>query len=189
MARLGTDAGGFSVACAGYNVRCTVDGLPLAYDRLKNHALLVEEIELSEQDRERSVCCLTVKRPGEKWPSLVVAQTYTPSGAGFEPGALLVPETRMLFFGAGERILAYRLEPPTRIWEDRATTGFWGWEQHGDIVLLAAELEFAAWNTHGKKLWTTFVQPPWDFTVSGDVVELDVMGNKRSFTLPDGPST
>ena len=189
MPRTSTDAGGFCVTCAGYGVQCTTAGLPLAYDSLRQHALLVEEIELGEQSRERGVCCLTVKRAGEKWPFLVLAQSYAPCGTGFEPGALLVPETKMLFFGAGERILAYRLEPPARIWEDRAETGFRGWEQHGDAVLLAAEQEFAAWNTHGRKLWTTFVEPPWDFTVKGEVVELEVMGDKRSFDLREGPQT
>jgi hypothetical protein len=189
MARIAGDARRFRVTCAGYTIECVPDGLPLTYDSLKEHAALVEEIELHEHSTEQDVCCLTVKRAGEKWPSLVVAQTYWPHGAGFEPGALLIPETRMLFFGAGERLLAYRLEQPlTRTWEDRVEMGFWGWEQHGDTVLLAGELEFAAWNNLGRKLWTTFVEPPWDFTVKDDVVELDVMGAKRSFKLSDGPS-
>jgi hypothetical protein len=43
-------------------------------------------------------------------------------------------------------------------------------------------------NTAGQKLWTTFVEPPWDFTVKDGVVELDVMGEKRSFTLREGPT-
>jgi len=82
---------------------------------------------------------------------LVVAQSYSPHGAGFEPAALLVPETKVLFISAGERILAYQLEPPEKLWEDHADTGFLYWEQHGDTILLAAELEFAAWNHAGQK--------------------------------------
>jgi hypothetical protein len=54
-------------------------------------------------------------------------------------------------------------------------------------ILLSAELELAAWDTDGRKLWTTFVEPPWGYTVEGDRVHLDVMGNKQSFTLRDGP--
>jgi hypothetical protein len=112
-----------------------------------------------------------------------VAQSGTPQGAGFEPGVLLVPDTKVLFIGAGERIIAYRLEPPMQLWDDTADTGFLGWAQHGDIILLSAELELAAWSTDGEKLWTTFVEPPWHYTVKDGSVELDIMGDKQSFSL------
>jgi hypothetical protein len=183
MARMNEDPARFRLTCAGYTIECTPSGLPLVYDRLKEHAALVEEIALDQPIR----CCFTVGRGGGSWPSIVVAQGYAPYGAGFEPGALLVPETKVLFVGAGERILAYRLEPPARIWEDGAESGFLGWDQHGDTVLLRAELELAAFATSGEKRWTTFVEPPWDYRVDGDVVELDVMGDKRSFALRQGP--
>src|SRR6266571_2234442 len=104
MARNDASADRFSITCSGYTIECTPHGLPLGYQTLKEHAVLV-------------------------------------------------PETKLLFLGAGERILAYRLDPPTRLWDDRADTGFLGWEQHGDTILLAAELEFAAWTTAGEKLW------------------------------------
>jgi hypothetical protein len=52
--------------------------------------------------------------------------------------------------------------------------------QHADTILLSAELEFAAWSTSGQKLWTMFVEPPWHYTIDGDTVELDVMGNPIS---------
>jgi hypothetical protein len=183
MARIEEDPGRFKVTCGGYTLECTPYGLPLIYDRLKQNAALAEEIAL----REPSHCCLTVKRAGEHWPFLVVAQSYAPSGVGFEPGVLLALETKVLFVGAGERILAYRLEPPERIWEDHVNMGFLAWEQHGDTVLLAAELELAAWSTAGEKRWTTFVEPPWSFTVLNDVIEVDVMGRKTSFDLREGP--
>jgi hypothetical protein len=184
MARIEEDPGRFKVTCAGYTLECTPNGLPLIYDRLRQQAALVDEFALHEPNH----CCLTVKRAGEPWPFVVVAQSYAPSGAGFEPGVLLVVETKVLFVGAGERVLAYRLEPPTRLWEDRADSGFLAWEQHGDTVILAAELELAAWSTAGRKRWTMFVEPPWEFTVTGDVIEVDVMGKQKSFGLRDGPS-
>ena len=99
----------------------------------------------------------------------------------------MVPETEVLFIGAGERILAYELDPPKRLWEDKADTGFLGWERYGNVILLAAELEFAAWTSNGRKLWTTFVEPPWDYQVTGELVELDVMGSQSSFPLRTGP--
>ena len=65
--------------------------------------------------------------------------------------------------------------------------GFWGWRRHGDIVLMSAELEFAAWDVSGRKLWSTFVEPPWSYEILGDRVELDVMGRKSSFVAGIGP--
>jgi hypothetical protein len=53
---------------------------------------------------------------------------------------------------------------------------------------MAAELEIAAWDSHGNKRWTTFVEPPWDFRIEGDRVLLDVMGRKSEFSLESGPS-
>ena len=32
-----------------------------------------------------------------------------------------------------------------------------------------------------------FVEPPWDYTVKGNTIELDVMGNKQAFALRNGP--
>jgi hypothetical protein len=43
---------------------------------------------------------------------------------------------------------------------------------------MAAELELAAWHIDGGKLWTTFVEPPREYSVEGDRVHLDVMGTK-----------
>lgn len=51
----------------------------------------------------------------------------------------------MLFLGVGERILAYDLNGPTRLWEDTADTGLLGWARHGAFVVMSAELELAAW--------------------------------------------
>jgi hypothetical protein len=102
---------------------------------------------------------------------------------------MLVAETATLFVGAGERVLAYRLTPPKRLWQDTADTGFWSWARRGDTVLMSAELELAAWDVGGEKLWTTFVEPPWSYAVRGDIVELDVMGEVRSFPLRSGPTS
>ena len=52
---------------------------------------------------------------------------------------------------------------------------------------MSAELEMAAWSLEGHKLWSTFVEPPWDYEVHGDRVALDVMGEKSSFNLKTGP--
>lgn len=172
----------FTVACGEYTIACTPAGLPAAYDAFKQHARLAEEIDLDD-----SACCVWVTRNGEAWPTLVVAQGGLIHGAGFGVGALVVPETRILLLGAGERLLAYHLEPVGRLWEDKTELGFFDWKRHGDVIVMAAELELAAWDTAGSKLWTTFVEPPWSYEVNDGAVELDVMGTKRRFPLRTGP--
>ncbi len=65
--------------------------------------------------------------------------------------------------------------------------GFWGWSRHGDVVVMSAELGLSAWDVRGAKLWETFVEPPWRFDVVGSDLELDVMGQRRTFSLERGP--
>jgi hypothetical protein len=88
-------------------------------------------------------------------------------------GALIVPETDRLFLGAGERLLCYDLVKPARLWEDSADCGFWFWSRWGDVVIMGAETELAAWNIDGQKLWTRFVDPPWEYRVEGNTAEIN----------------
>lgn len=66
--------------------------------------------------------------------------------------------------------------------------GFWAWARHGDVIAMSAELELAAWDLTGQKLWTTFAEPPWDYRVVDSEVELDVMGCASTFPLVSGPT-
>jgi hypothetical protein len=123
-----------------------------------------------------------------EWPSLVVTQRFSPCQEGFDPGIAFVPTTRTLFMGAGTRLLAYRLDdPPFQLWEDAAAVGFWHWSVHAEAVLMAAELELAAWDPSGVKLWSCKVEPPWDYNVIDGRVRLDVMGAVREFNIVTGP--
>jgi hypothetical protein len=123
------------------------------------------------------------------WPQLVVIQRFAPSGAGFGPGILVTPVTRQLFVGAGTWLAGYdrRAGRWERSFADECDTGFFSWRQHGDVVLMSAELELAAWTTTGRKLWSTFVEPPWSYRVADDQVNLDVMGSLTHFDLTRGP--
>jgi hypothetical protein len=58
---------------------------------------------------------------------------------------------------------------------------------YGPVVLMAAELEFAAWDLSGAKLWSMFVEPPWTCRVAGGQVHLDVMGARTQFS-PSSPA-
>jgi hypothetical protein len=183
MTQTDADVQLLSLTCDGYTIECSANGLPPLYSQIKSSAQLVEEFDM----HGRAHCCIVVRKCGSARPGIVVAQSCAFGGAGFEPGALLVPETRIVFIGAGERLLAYELEPPSRIWEDLADGGFYGWEQHDGIVLMAAELEIAAWENRGDKLWSVAVEPPWNHTVNGETITVDVMGKMQSFSLHEGP--
>ena len=174
----------FKLSIGPYLIQTGQGKLPELYPEYARRAILSDEFDL--QNAERTHCFVSVAR-ASVWPQLVVAQTFSPSAGGFEPGVLLVQETETLFIGAGERPLAYRLGPFERLWEDTCDMGFWGWEQHGEVVLMRAELELAAWDCFGKKLWSTFVEPPWDCVVKDDRIQLDVMGDKSEFDLAKGP--
>jgi len=174
----------FNVSVGPYEIRIELDTLPALYAEYRQHAALFEEFDV--QSKDGAYCFIGVSL-SINWPQLIVAQRYSPSVSGFDPGILLVPETKTLFVGAGQRLLAYRLDPLLRLWEDTCDAGFWYWTQQDKFVLMAAELELAAWDSHGNKLWTTFVEPPWEYHVIGNRVHLDVMGRKSQFGLAEGP--
>jgi hypothetical protein len=164
----------FRVSIGEYEVCCQADGLPAMLPEYQQRARLAEDFGVANEAGS-SVCFLSVGR-SQQWPFLIVIQRYAPAGCGFHPGVLLVLETHRLFVGAGRRLLGYDLSRPARLWEDEADCGFWSWSRHGSVVLMAAELELAAWDVGGGKLWSRFVEPPWEFAVAGEVVAVDVMG-------------
>jgi hypothetical protein len=183
----------FSVSYDFYTVCCSVGTLPDMYESYRSHAELASEYDLMEPKEAQdsgSPCFVGVSRSGQNdgWPFLTIAQTYSPASAGFSPGVIVIAETNLLMIGAGTRLLAYILDPPRLFWEDDASFGFWGWERHGDIIVMAAELEMAAWDTTGQKLWFRDVEPPWTYSVTDNIVTLDIMGNLSKFPLTTGPS-
>jgi hypothetical protein len=132
-----------------------------------------------------------VAAPGDEWPSLVVTQSFSPAGEGFTPGVLVVPESERVFIGAGSRLLCYTrtaLRRWERQWRNDDLRWFWGWRQHGDLVVMSAETELSAWTTLGEPLWTTWVEPPWTYDINGDVLRLDVAGRATEFPARSGPS-
>jgi hypothetical protein len=174
----------FQVAIGPYSLRVTYDKLPSTYGEATRHAVLVDEHDLASGDG--TLCCVEVGN-GNAWPFLIASQRYSPSANCFFPGVLIVPETARMFVGAGERLLAYDLSSRERLWEDSADVGFWSWARHDDVVVMSAELELAAWDLLGRKLWSRFVEPPWEYAVVGNVVHLDIMGAKSEFDLRSGP--
>ena len=163
-------------------------GLPAMADEYAKRASVND---LFETHRDGGNWCYVAVSNTKRteWPFLTVTQRYWPCEGGFDPGIILIPETKRLFIGAGERLLAYDLDGPQRLWEDSADTGFWCWARHDDTIVMSAELELAAWDLLGRKLWTTYVEPPWEYSVSGSTLNLDVMGVKSHFNMIAGPKT
>lgn len=173
----------FLVSVGEYQICCQSEAFPDLLGDYQQRATLVEDFGVGTP--HSTVCFVGVGRQND-WPFLIVTQRYAPTGYGFSPGVLLVPETHTLFVGAGTRLLGYDLSKPARLWQDQADTGFWSWGRFGPVVLMAAELELAAWDVSGRKLWSRFVEPPWEYTVTGDAVRLDVMGEISHLRLLTG---
>ncbi len=177
-----TAAGPMSVCIGGYVVRVAAGPIAVFRDG-PDRPRTVDHFPEAGDDSV-GYFSVGVDDGQESW-SLLVTQRYSPASPGFEPGVLLVPETGMLFIGAGTRLLGYRCTAGEwcQIFVDEADGGFWNWRRHGDAVLMSAELELAAWSIDGTKLWSRFVEPPWDYTVIDDQIQLDIMGTRSSFVL------
>jgi hypothetical protein len=176
----------FQVSSGEYTISGTIGELPATYSAMIEHASFHDDFGVSGADG--TVLVVAVKRASEKWPGIIVSQRFDPGPEeGFHPGTILIPENNLLLLGAGTRLLAYDLRIPCRLWEDVTEVGFWGWERYDDVVLMSAELELTAWDLQGKKLWSTFVKPPWDYEIQGNQIELDVMGKKSRFAVKTGP--
>ena len=177
----------FYVGCDVYTVSGTIGAFPAVYPAVIEHAALHDD--LGVKDADGTALVVTVKRVSERWPSLIVSQRFEPGpDSGFHPGTLLIPENDLLFIGAGTRLLAYDLRAARRLWQDSAEVGFLAWARHDDVVTMTAELELAAWDLYGRKLWSTFVEPPWNYEVHGSDLVLDMLGKRSSFDLKTGPT-
>lgn len=158
---------------------------PPAWATYCANAELVDEKRATDEDSALLVA--GIRHDDEEWPGLVLALHYAPSRGGFAPGILVVPESHVAFVGAGTTLRAYRTSPDVQmLWMDEAELGFWSWCQHGSTVVMSAEVELAAWDIDGTKLWTRFVEPPWSYSVDGQLLSVDVMGSVTTFDLRTG---
>ncbi|MHB1000869.1 MAG: hypothetical protein ACYC27_16630 [Armatimonadota bacterium] len=178
----------FITSIGNYRVYSSYPGLPEHYSAYAQYAKVAEEFDLDEKDGD--IAFFGVRKDSSRgWPSLIVAWRCDPGVvAGFYPEALIVPETDILFLGGGDRIFVYDLTTQTRIWDGEHYL-FTSWARYGDTVILSGDCDFEAWDIHGKRLWYTWVEPPWHYTVEDGWVNLDVMGKKSRFTLVEGPKT
>jgi hypothetical protein len=118
-------------------------------------------------------------------PSLLVVGRMR---ASFLPGVHLVPETSTLFVGCAESLAVYDLEKAERAHLDLTPYAFTSFNRHGDVVVMSGELEIAAYDLRGQRLWAATIEPPWDYGVQGDTMFTIAMGHKTEFPLREGPS-
>src|SRR5687767_12102972 len=95
----------FSVIVGKYHLLCHPQTAPSIWDFHLERAKLAEQINDSYNE-DAQTCYLSVWE--ETRGLLVLALTFQPAG-GVYPGILIVPETDLLFLGAGETLLAYDL--------------------------------------------------------------------------------
>ena len=179
-----------SITVDEFTLWCEIGISPLIYNNYRQYAKLVDEFDINNGDIEQddmNICVIMVEK-NDLWPFLIISQRYAHSSTFF-PGMLIVPETNRLFVGAGSRLLAYDLLITQRLWEDSTAIGFSQWKRYKDWVIMSAEVELAVWDIYGQKKWSTFVEPPWSYTVEGELLHIDVMGNCSSFHLSTGPSS
>ena len=176
-----------NVTIDNWRLVSTIGSVPAGQGDYHSHARLADEFDL---ERSGELWFVGAGRASIEWPEVVVCQRFGPGpDSGFCPGALIASDVATLFLGAGIRLLAYNLQTASRLWVDEADTGFGGWRRHGNVVVMSAELELAAWTTEGDKLWTTFVEPPWSYDADDTTLRLEVMGNVTRFDLLRGPTT
>jgi len=171
-----------SVAVGG--LRLYVDtSRPAALDAYRRTAELSHSLGLAGD----GYAFVALARAEDEHASLVAEGSFTIAG-GRGPGVLVVPATQQVFLGTGSALTAFdrRSGRWKRTWVDQAEAGFWDWSEHADVVLMAAELELAAWTEDGRKLWSRFVEPPWSYTVEGPQIRLNIMGEVSLLSLRDG---
>lgn len=177
----------FEVSFGAYRAWLAEGRLPELEAEYRRRAALLEEFDVEKADGAGNACFAGIGLQDE-WPRIVVAQQCVPAmKLGFHPGLLIVPETGVAFLGAGERLLAYTINTPQRIWEKFTAVGFWSWNQVDGVILMAAELELRAFDLNANEMWSCFVQPPWSFGIEEREIVLEVMGEITRFGIESGP--
>jgi hypothetical protein len=173
----------FSVVIGSYELLVHPRSQPNMWNLNTKRARIVENIDDSYNN---PLTCFIVVNKNNKGCLFALKLTFEPQG-GVYPGVVLIPETDVLFIGAGETLLAYRLDEPSKLWHDTNDAGFHSWARYDDVIVMSAELEVAAWNIRGEKLWSMYVEPPYGYTVKNGIVHMDRMEGKLEFPLEAGP--
>ena len=99
--------------------------LPTLYTSYAEHASFVDEIDIHDAEGRFLFLGVSKPRDNQGWPSLVVSQKYEDAQQTWNPGFCLLPDTSLVFIGAGKRLLCYDIKKRQKLWEDAADCGFW----------------------------------------------------------------
>lgn len=155
-----------------YRIAVRIHKAPDAYDLWLQH---VKYFDIDDTNYDDTPIYIGVAQ-GRGWYEDIIAFKSDPIDyAGFHPGILLIPETELLFIGAGKILKIYDLKNHVMIFQKELSFGFLGWERSGDYVMMLEETELGVYNLNGKELWFAYVEPPWTFEVENDTIILNVM--------------
>jgi hypothetical protein len=101
------DAEPVDVEVADWRVTATQTP-PTILSAYRQRALLHEHFEEADSSDDVGFLFVAVSRTAEESPSLVTTQRFSPASGGFSVGVLIVPETEVVFIGAGTRLLCYQ---------------------------------------------------------------------------------
>lgn len=166
----------FEVGAGGFRVTLSEDA-PVGLDERR------VSVDRPSEDEDRRPVHALVHRAGGAPTLLVIGRLRE----GFGCGVHLVEDTGVLFFGCGESICAYDMATGKKLHHDITPYAFHSWNRHGDVVIMSGELEVAAYALDGTKLWSSVVESPWDYGVTGGKMYTLVMGHRVEFPLRDGP--
>lgn len=167
-----------------YNITVFVGQPPDILDYYQKHATFIDDRDLKKAGTE--VYIIISKGFLQPDYSIIGFRTNPIGYAGFRPGLHYEKESDILFIGAGTIIKTYRLSDNKLIFEKDHGFGFWGWTRHSNGVIQQEETEFGVFNFKGEQLWETFVGPPYDFKISGDMIMLEFDGITERRNLMTG---
>ena len=159
----------YRISIGRYTVSVASASGPVANDLIACHALLHDDLS-DPSTREDRWCWFAVERStGEVL--LSVTATGEATGGPDVAGIQLIPETDRLLVAAADTLACYDLAQPRRLWRDRA---FWfrRWLRCGDVLLMQAEYELAAYDLSGDRLWSTQADFPYELEFTGTRLRL-----------------
>ncbi len=160
-----------------YKIAVEIGKEPIDYNYWIKYASF---IDIEEQTKDKTPIYIGIGEHQDWYKTIVSFSSDPIDYGGFNPGLILVPETDILFIGAGTNVRIYDLKHQLKLFVKELHCGFLGWKRYDDFIIMQEELEFGIYSLTGQEIWSTEVEPPWTFSIEIDTVKLNVM-NEISF--------
>lgn len=155
-----------------YTIAVHLDTPPDVYGMWLEYAKYLDTDDLS---KEGTSVYIGIAQGGRWYEDIIAFNTDPVDYGGFYPGFLIIPETEILFIGAGIIIKTYDLKNHKKVFQKDTFVGFWGWQRWAEYVIMLEELEFGVYDLKGNEIWSTYVEPPWTYEINEGIVTLNVM--------------